>query len=170
MRPESFVCLLCLLAGCAAGPPLDAPGSIDSLPSADRCANDALPAPDETDGLALSEYPDPPNQVNDSSVAAYVVAFERAYFRNVIIAEAAADPAMNLTRVTVSAQVERVTLTNGSYTVVLAPMAGTKYASGIHGDRWPTVTYLVSENRIVRSQGEPPADPSDGNSLLECPN
>ena len=135
MRPTSLVFVLCLMVGCTTGPPTDATG-IDSLPSADRCATDALPTPAETDGLDRSNYPDPPDRINDSSVAGYVVAFERAYFRNLIIAEAAADPDMNLTRVTVSAQVERMNHTTEGYMVVLAPMAGTKYASGVHGDRW----------------------------------
>ena len=169
MRPTSLVCVLCLVVGCTAGPPTDATAGIDSLPSADRCATDALPAPEETDGLDRSHYPDPPDQINDSSVAGYVVAFERAFFRNLIIAEAAADPEMNLTRVTVSAQVERVNHTAEGYTVVLAPMAGTKYASGVHGDRWPTVTYHVSESQLVRLRGEQTGDQVAGNVILACP-
>jgi len=170
MRPASLVCVLCLLTGCTTGPPTNAvaPG-IDSLPSADRCPTDALPEPERTDGLTLSEYPKPPNRVNESTVADYVVAFERAYFRNLIIAETAADPEMNLTRVTVSAQVERVNRTTEGYTVVLAPMAGTNYASGIHGDRWPTVTYHAAATRLIRSRGEPPSDSTVGVVVLECP-
>ena len=172
MRPGSFISLIVLLtAGCIGSTPPAPTGNGQNLPSADRCGTDALPDPDRTDGLSLSEYPEPPERVNRSTVTGYIVGFERAYFRNVIIAEAAADRDMNLTRATVSAVPERVDRRDDGWEVVLATSAGTQFADGVHGDRWPTVGYFVNEAVLIRANVDGVnASVRDGRSttLLRC--
>lgn len=165
--------LVLLVAGCLGVSPSTADGDAQaSLPSVDRCGTDALPDPERTDGLTLSDYPVPPEQVNESSVVGYIIGFDRAYFRNVIIAEAAADRDMNLTRVTVSGQPKRVERTGDGYVVVLASSAGTMYESGVHGDRWPTIGYFVNETVLVRANVDgvnASVGEDNAATLLRCP-
>ncbi|MFB6134037.1 MAG: hypothetical protein ABEJ55_03530 [Halanaeroarchaeum sp.] len=143
---------------------------IRSLPSATRCSIGALPHPNRTDGLDLSAYPSPPATVTRAAVVNYTLDFEEAYFRNRIIAENADDD-MNLTHVSTHASPENVSRYRDGYAVVLAVSAGTKYASGVHGDRWPTVGYFVNDTVLVRSTVDgvqSRVDPSSGTVLLRC--
>lgn len=172
MRPALLTCgLLLVLAGCVGSlsPASDGP---TRLPSADGCATDALPDPDTTDGLMPSGYPTPPDRVDGSTVTGYIVGFERAYYRNLLIAEAADDPDTNLTRATVSAEAERVTRTDDGWAVVLATTGGTRFESGIHGDHWPTVGYFVNDSRLTRARlasVNASVRNTEATTLLRCP-
>ena len=79
----------------------------------------------------------------------WVRSFETAYFRNQILASVGDDD-MNLTGVSASAEVRAVNRTADGYTVRLSDFGASNYASGIHGDHWSDVGYVVTETQLVR--------------------
>jgi hypothetical protein len=147
------------------------PATVDSLPAPSSCAADAAPRPGTVDGVAPSDYPEPPATVTGESVANWTAAFERAYFRNEMLVGAADDDEMNLTSATASTEVRRVNHTARGYVVVLSDFGATNYASGIHGDHWADVGYVVTDTCVVRVPLEDRDDPvrADGGTVvLDC--
>ncbi|MFC6977061.1 hypothetical protein ACFQL1_23830 [Halomicroarcula sp. GCM10025709] len=150
-----------LFAGCSgpANPPSPSadeptptatPAPVESLPAPAACGTAAVPRPDRVDEVAPSTYPAPPDTVTRSSVVNWTRAFETAFFRNELIAGAAGDDEQTLTKVTASVEIRRVNHTMRGYLLRLSDFGATHYASGIHGDHWLDVGYVVTETRVVR--------------------
>ncbi|AUV83422.1 hypothetical protein C2R22_18700 [Salinigranum rubrum] len=150
--------------------PTPTPTSLDSLPSPARCLTDAVPRLRAVDGVEPSTYPEPPAEQTREAVVGWVQAFEIAYFRNAMLVDAAGDEE-NLTRVSASAEVRAVNRTPEGYAVRLSDFGATNYASGIHGDHWADVGYVVTETRLVRVPLDDRSDPvraSAGTVVVGC--
>jgi hypothetical protein len=146
------------------------PAPLASLPSPARCLTDAVPRPEAVDGVEPSAYPEPPAEPTREAVVRWVRAFEIAYFRNAMLVDAAGDEE-NLTRVSASAEVRAVNRTPEGYAVRLSGFGATNYASGIHGDHWADVGYVVTETRLVRVPLEDRTDPvraGAGTAVVGC--
>lgn len=129
--------------------PTATPAPLPSLPSPARCLADAAARPEPVDGVEASAYPEPPADGNREAVVGWVRSFETAYFRNRILA-GAGDDETTLTRVSASAEVRGVNRTTRGYTIRLGDFGATRYASGIHGDHWADVGYVVTETHLIR--------------------
>jgi hypothetical protein len=168
------------LGGCVGGlPGAGAPGSPDGspgttpAPTPTECTEQRLSVTDPTrDNVNPSPYPDRPANWTESSVRAYVVAFEQAWSRNQRLREATK-------RVTVSVSDVAVTRTDYGYRVDLTsrtntwyggPAEGNRTATIVHGDgAYIPVRYAVTDGRLVRAEGRfdttPTADPQSGRTL-----
>lgn len=197
MQRGAFTALaaVLLLAGCAGGPnagmpaPTESPTAesttetaesttatltpttLQSLPSPSRCLTDAAPQPDSVDGVDPATYPEPPENVTDDRVVRWVQSFETAYYRNTMLASQDPDDDMNLTRVSAYAEVRAVNRTADGYTIRFSNSGATNFESGIHGDYWSDVGYVVTETRLVRVPLENRDDPvraSAGTVVVGC--
>lgn len=198
MQTDAFLALLlavtAVLGGCAGAPDAGTPvpnesttpatptsstpttptataTPLTSLPDAERCLTDAVPRPDRVDGVEPSTYPTPPTNTSQDRVVRWVREFETAYFRNEIISDASGFDDRNLTSVTASAEVYGVTRTDEGYVLRLGDFGASNYASGIHGDHWVDVGYVVNETHLVRvplDDREDPVRPSEGMAVVAC--
>jgi hypothetical protein len=147
-----------------------APTPLDSLPAPSRCLTDGAPQPEPVDGVEPSTYPEPPTDTSRAAVVGWVRSFETAYFRNEILASVGDDD-MNLTGVSASAEVRAVNRTADGYTVRLSDFGASNYASGIHGDHWSDVGYVVTETHLVRvplGDSDDPVRASAGTPVVDC--
>ena len=176
------VAVTLLLAGCvgAPGQGTTAPESaatagethppLEELPSPAACLTDAAPHPEPVDGVEPSAYPEPPTNASRAAVVGWVRSFETAYFRNGVLADADHDD-MNLTSVSASAEVRGVNRTRAGYVLRFSDFGASNYASGIHGDHWADVGYVVTETRLVRVPLDDRSDAvraSDGTPVVDC--
>lgn len=176
-----------LFAGCTSAIGPAGTGSPDGTPDATPTETpDVTPMPNETceavdqqtadpyrEDVEPSEFPDPPATWNDSSVEAYVTAFEESYSRNAALSEIS-------TRVSTHVSDVSVTETDRGWEVSLTSRtntwaAGTDTAEGtptvVHGDgaRIP-VTYHVTDEGLYRLEsdyGETP-DPDALGTPVAC--
>jgi len=110
-----------------------------------------------------SEYPEPPEEWNRSSVERYVVAFEAAWARNGALREDSTEVNVLVAEVSVERRDEAwvVDLVSRTNTWAQGRATGTATATVVHGDgaRIP-VTYRLTDRalyRIERDVGEPPS-------------
>ena len=150
--------------------PTTTPAPLQSLPSPARCLTDAAPRPEPVDGVEASTYPEPPANTIRAAVVGWVRSFEIAYFRNLILA-GAGDDDTNLTSVSASAEVRGAIRTADGYTVRLSDFGASNYASGIHGDHWSDVGYVVTETHLMRvplSDGSDDIEAGAGTPVVDC--
>lgn len=147
------------------------PVPVTSLPSPTQCLTDAAPQPDRVDGVNPSPYPEPPADLTRTSLVNWTQSFETAYFRNELLAEEAGDNAYNLTEVSAYAEVRAVNHTTNGYVLRFSDSGARNYASGLHGDRWMDVGYVVNSTHVVRVPLDNQDDPvraSAGTVVVNC--
>ncbi|MFC7076111.1 hypothetical protein [Haloarcula halophila] len=106
-----------------------------------------------------------------SSVVTWTQSFETAYVRNELVAGAAGDNEQTLTEVSASAEVRGVNHTARGYLLRVSDFGATHYASGIHGDHWMDISYVVNQTRVVRVPLDARDDPirvADGTVVVGC--
>lgn len=151
--------------------PTSTPAPLRSLPSPARCLTDAAPRPERVDGVEPSAYPEPPADSNREAVVGWIQSFETAYFRNQMLADASGDDDTTLARVSAYAEVRAVNRTSEGYTVRFSDSGATNFESGIHGDYWSDVGYVVTETYLVRVPLENREDAiraSAGTVVVDC--
>ena len=158
--------LLFALTGCVGGPLAGGPSPSPASPTEPASSPVATPTactePETTpvdpirETVEPSDYPARPPTLNQSSVAAYVTAYERAYSRNEALRP-------KTRRVTVSVTDVSVEATEAGYRVRLVSRTNTWYggtgngsetATVVHGDgaRIP-VLYEIHADRLTRAEG-----------------
>jgi hypothetical protein len=173
-RATVAVLVLFAVTGCVGGPLAGGQSASPASPSDSPAAPTASPAsspggtptecrePGDTpvdpvrESVDPSDYPDRPATWNESSVEAYVTAYERAYSRN--------DALRRKTRqVTVSVSDVSVETTDAGYRVRLVSRTntwyggtgeGTETATVVHGDGpLVPVLYEIRDDRLTRAEG-----------------
>lgn len=147
------------------------PLPVSSLPDPTQCLTDAVPRPDAVDSVQPSPYPEPPAVLTRSSLANWTQAFETAYFRNGLLAEEPSDDDHNLTEVSAYAELRSVNHTPRGYILRFSDSGARNYASGLHGDRWMDVGYLINTTHVVRVPLEArdgPVRASEGTVVVHC--
>ncbi|WP_255195868.1 hypothetical protein [Halorarius litoreus] len=168
---------LVLLAGCTAGPvgtsesPTKSP--TPTVSPTTTCTDHQRETVDPVrDEVAPSDLPDRPGTLNQSTVRAYVVAYEEAYARNGRLSRISTRVTTNVgdVRVTETADGWRVRLNSQTNTWA----AGTETADGtptvIHGDgpRVP-VTYWLTDGRLVRATADYDETPTrQSGRVVQC--
>ncbi|MFB6300246.1 MAG: hypothetical protein ABEH65_08310 [Halobacteriales archaeon] len=147
------------------------PDGIPSIPSSSDCLTDAVPQPSAVDGVKPSPYPDPPANVTRERVVGWAQRFEIAYFRNGLLAEESPDDEYNLTEVSAYAEVRAVEQRPSEYVIRFSNSGATNYASGLHGDRWMDVGYLINETHVIRiplTDRDQPIRATNGTVVIHC--
>lgn len=132
---------------------------------------DAVPQPDPVDGVEPSHYPETPVDVTRESVVNWTQEFETAYFRNSLLADEPDDDEQNLTEASAYAEVRSVNHTSRGYVIRLSDSGAKNYASGLHGDRWMDVGYIINATHVVRVPLDDQDDPvrkSEGTVVVGC--
>lgn len=115
------------------------------------------------DSVEPSALPDRPATWNESSVRAYVVAFERAYARNGALAEHSTQVEVSVTDVSVSKAGDTwvVSLTSQTNTWAQGRPDGNKTATPVHGDGpyVPVVCHLT-DSGLYRTEDADTGSPS----------
>lgn len=151
--------------------PTITPARVKSRPSPPACLTDATPRPDSVDGVTPSTHPGPPGNVTRDSVVNWTRAFETAYFRNGMVADESSDDDVDLTEVSAYAEVRDVNHTARGYVLRFVDSGATNYASGLHGDRWMDVGYVINDTHVVRvplDDHDGPVRASEGTVVVGC--
>lgn len=178
--PTLVVLVTVALAGCVGGPfgagaPSSPGNTSDTTPTSTptECTEERLSVTDPIrDDVNPSPYPDRPATWNESSVRAYVVAFEHAWSRNQQLREATKRVTVAVSDVSVTATGDgyRVRLTSRTNTWYGGPAEGTETATIVHGDgAYIPVAYHLTDGRLVRAEGgydsTPTVGPLDGRTI-----
>lgn len=150
----------------------DTPAGISSIPGPVDCLTDAVPQPAAVDGVEPRPYPEPPTTVTEDSLVGWAQSFEIAYFHNDMLAGEDPEDDYNLTEVSAYAEVRAVNLTPSRYGVRFSNSGATTYASGLHGDLWMDVGYIINDSHVVRvplDYREQPIRATNGTVVLVCP-
>lgn len=160
------------VAGCVGGPlgagSPESPASPDETPtpSPTPCTENRLSPTDPIrDDVEPSPYPDRPETWDESSVRAYVVAFEQAWSRNQQLRSKTKRVTVGVSDVTVSASENgyRVRLASRTNTWYGGPAEGNQTATIVHGDgAYIPVAYTLTEHRLVRAESNFGSTPTAG--------
>lgn len=161
MRALLLAALL-VLAGCTAVPPAgtDSPTPIPTPTG--PCAVDARPTPDGAGSeVQPVDYPDPPESLTTEAVHSYVGAFEESYIHNDALAGGG-----NVTYLETYVEDVTVTKHGDAFVVRLNSYTNGGYRDTegetpieVHWDGAPEpVTYLVTDDRVLRGEGDISAD------------
>jgi hypothetical protein len=170
MRALLPVAVLCLLAGCVGAPLGGGSGSVPTPTG--PCTVDDRPTTDASAEVEPVDYPEAPSSPSASSVESYVASFEDSYRHN----DALADHG-NVTYLETYVEDVSVTRHGSVYVVRLESYTngGTMREEGegtpiqIHWDGAPEpVTYLLTEDRLVRGDGDLSPERLPSQSTVAC--
>jgi len=159
MRALLLVALV-VLSGCAAaGPGGTASPTASPVPTpTGPCAVDDRPMPDpDSNEVEPDEYPERPDSLSAETVGEFVDSFEETYIQN-----AALGNGRNVTYIETYTDDVNVTAHGDVYVVRLSSYTNGNYRDTgeetpieVHWDGAPEpVTYLVTEDRMLRGEGE----------------
>jgi len=149
---------LVVLSGCAAVGPGASPTASPIPTPTGPCDVADRPSPDaDGDEVEPDEYPERPDSLTAETVGAYVTSFEETYIQNAALAGGEnvtyIETYANDVNVTAHGDVYVVRLT--SYTNGAYHDTGEETPIEVHWDGAPEpVTYLVTEGRTIRGEGD----------------
>lgn len=142
----------------------DGTGATPTDTAAENCTPvDRHTVDPDRDSVEPSELPDRPPTWNESSVRAYVVAFEKAYARNGALAETSTRVEVAVTDVSVSTVDGTwvVRLTSRTNTWAQGRPDGNRTATPVHGDGpYVPVVYHLTDSGLYRTEDVDAGSPS----------